>query len=699
MANQHASSDSEGEFFDAEDGTVERKMVKATLDETNQVDGVPETPIRVESNEKVGHKSEVRKEAPNTNQFHSLTSESYKLPVSGVSKQLNLPQLSSNKQIYDSNHDLTVAALTETPMKTVVAMDTHENAAGGDEMDTGGSGEVCGEGKEMAAGGSGKKRPSSAGLQRPRLGSESGRQLTDKEILDQVVVRNLDTGETMPLSVAEDKIVKGTNPLSLHIMRLTSEYISCHDLHLLGGSDEESAVGASGSPKDGSDKKEKKRRRLGIKKLWSKTKGKLKNVKIFGEDVQASDDDSSLDSGLIRVKPSSHHKGSLVFEQLQLKQDLSGEHAGAVWTMKFSLCGRLLATAGQDHVVRIFVLKEARSYFDALRAKYGPDAARGESAAGDGESTKTDLDSAALLDEPFEGKSFCSYHGHSVDVLDLSWSKNYFLLSSSMDKTVRLWHISRKECLCCFQHVDFVTAIAFHPRDDRYFLSGSLDGKLRLWNIPDKRVALWNEVEGGSKGVSNLITAANFCQNGKFAVAGTYDGRCLFYDTEHLKYHTQIHARSTRGKNAKGRKITGIEPMPGENKVLVTSNDSRLRLYDLKDHSLTCKYKGCANSSSQIRAAFNHDGRFIICGSEDHHCYMWRTYHDLSKLSSGLRRDRSDYYEQFKVGPSVVTAAVFAPVPGLFAGQGIREVSGEVILTADYEGNIKAFSSISPTLT
>lgn len=87
-------------------------------------------------------------------------------------------------------------------------------------------------------------------------------------------------------------------------------------------------------------------------------------------------------------------------------------------------------------------------------------------------------------------------------------SKNYFVLSSSMDKTVRLWHISRRECLCCFQHIEFVTAIAFHPRDDRYFLSGSLDGKLRLWNIPDKKVAVWNEVEGQSK----LITAANFCQ-------------------------------------------------------------------------------------------------------------------------------------------------------------------------------------------
>ena len=33
-----------------------------------------------------------------------------------------------------------------------------------------------------------------------------------------------------------------------------------------------------------------------------------------------------------------------------------------------------------------------------------------------------------------------------------------------MDKTVRLWHISRRECLCAFQHIDFVTAIVFHPK-------------------------------------------------------------------------------------------------------------------------------------------------------------------------------------------------------------------------------------------
>lgn len=57
-------------------------------------------------------------------------------------------------------------------------------------------------------------------------------------------------------------------------------------------------------------------------------------------------------------------------------------------------------------------------------------------------------------------------------------------------------------------------------------------------------------------------------KNGKFAVVGTYDGRCIFYTTDQLKYHTMIHVRSARGKNSQGRKVTGIEPMPGEDKVL-----------------------------------------------------------------------------------------------------------------------------------
>lgn len=76
-----------------------------------------------------------------------------------------------------------------------------------------------------------------------RTRTDSGKELTDMEILEQVTVLNLDTGERVPLSVAEDKLPQCINPLSLHIMRLTSEYVSTNSLNKQGESDEESVTG------------------------------------------------------------------------------------------------------------------------------------------------------------------------------------------------------------------------------------------------------------------------------------------------------------------------------------------------------------------------------------------------------------------------------------------------------------------------
>ncbi|KAL1766660.1 WD repeat-containing protein 44 isoform X1 [Sigmodon hispidus] len=578
------------------------------------------------------------------------------------------------------------------------------------------------------------------GPQRPR--SNSGRELTDEEILASVMIKNLDTGEEIPLSLAEEKLPTGINPLTLHIMRRTKEYVSNDATQ----SDDEEKLQSQQTDTDGGRLKQKTTQ---LKKFLGKSVKRAKHlaeeygerainkVKSVRDEVFHTDQDdpsSSDDEGMpytrpVKFKAAHGFKGPYDFDQIKVVQDLSGEHMGAVWTMKFSHCGRLLASAGQDNIVRIWALKNAFDYFNNMRMKYNTEGRVSPSPSQESlSSSKSDTDTGVCsgTDEdpddknaPFRQRPFCKYKGHTADLLDLSWSKNYFLLSSSMDKTVRLWHISRRECLCCFQHIDFVTAIAFHPRDDRYFLSGSLDGKLRLWNIPDKKVALWNEVDGQTK----LITAANFCQNGKYAVIGTYDGRCIFYDTEHLKYHTQIHVRSTRGRNKVGRKITGIEPLPGENKILVTSNDSRIRLYDLRDLSLSMKYKGYVNSSSQIKASFSHDFTYLVSGSEDKYVYIWSTYHDLSKFTS-VRRDRNDFWEGIKAHNAVVTSAIFAPNPSLMLSLDIQseKLEGtdksedaevldsnsagivktdntEVLLSADFTGAIKVFINKRKTVS
>lgn len=224
-----------------------------------------------------------------------------------------------------------------------------------------------------------------------------------------------------------------------------------------------------------------------------------------------------------------------------------------------------------------------------------------------------------------------------------------------MDKTVRLWHIRKNQCLCCFKHSDFVTSIAFHPTDDRFFLAGSLDSKLRLWSIPEKTVAYWNQIP-------DLITAVAFSPDGKTAIAGCLNGLCLFYETDGLKYQTQIHVRSAHGKNAKGSKVTGIQAInypPGdpnaEIKLLITSNDSRVRVYNLRDKGLELKLKGNENSCSQIHASFSDDAKYIICGSEDRKAYIWPTVqHETEKDKKPM--------EMFDASSAIVTNAIMAPI-------------------------------------
>lgn len=52
-----------------------------------------------------------------------------------------------------------------------------------------------------------------------------------------------------------------------------------------------------------------------------------------------------------------------------LFQELNNEHTGAVWCVRFSVCGRLMSTAGQDNMIRVWVARSHLKYFLQMRER------------------------------------------------------------------------------------------------------------------------------------------------------------------------------------------------------------------------------------------------------------------------------------------------------------------------------------------
>ncbi|RXH99600.1 hypothetical protein DVH24_021402 [Malus domestica] len=80
-------------------------------------------------------------------------------------------------------------------------------------------------------------------------------------------------------------------------------------------------------------------------------------------------------------------------------------------------------------------------------------------------------------------------HGHSKDVTDFDFSSNnQYIASSSMDKTVRVWEISKGLCIRVIYGVSPQLCIRFHPVNNNFLSVGNADKEVTVFNFSTGRV-------------------------------------------------------------------------------------------------------------------------------------------------------------------------------------------------------------------
>lgn len=182
---------------------------------------------------------------------------------------------------------------------------------------------------------------------------------------------------------------------------------------------------------------------------------------------------------MIRMRTEQNQKKCMECTAIYAGQVLKA-HDGLIWTMKFSPGGQYLASGGEDGVVCIWHITMVDASCKADECCYGSADMEGKPIPRNNKSTHAAI---IIPDKMFhiEELPLQRLKGHSGDVLDLAWSTSnvrllpycfavhillilfvsewnfvlQHLLSSSTDKTIRLWQADSDQCLGVFHHSNY----------------------------------------------------------------------------------------------------------------------------------------------------------------------------------------------------------------------------------------------------
>ncbi|GFY94979.1 transducin/WD40 repeat-like superfamily protein [Actinidia rufa] len=208
-------------------------------------------------------------------------------------------------------------------------------------------------------------------------------------------------------------------------------------------------------------------------------------------------------------------------------------------------------------------------------------------------------------------------------------SSNQYIASSSMDKTVRIWEISKGLCIRVLYGVTSQLCIRFHPVNNNFLSVGNANREVTVFNFSTGRII--NKIT-----FDNEVTAMDHDHTGQLIFCGDAQG-CV--STVSMDSRTGSLSRSHRNRNGGKRKspVTTVQyrtfSLLARGPVLLAfTRDGSLSFFSVSLEvqgylTLRCSLKLSPRLHS-IRASFCpllslEKGEYIVVGSEDTNVYFY----------------------------------------------------------------------------
>ncbi|MEQ9065523.1 MAG: serine/threonine protein kinase, partial [Gimesia chilikensis] len=237
---------------------------------------------------------------------------------------------------------------------------------------------------------------------------------------------------------------------------------------------------------------------------------------------------------------------------------------------------------------------------------------------------ETHLPIARKFEDPSQSAPFD--RGHTEGILSISFSKDgERLLTSSYDKTARLWDVDSGQQIRRFWGHNWWVWDANFSTDERRIVTASQDGTAVIWSV-----------ETGEKGApftghQGPIYSAHFSPDPQstHVVTSGYDRRVLLWKPEEIVPYDFSKIVSGQKVNTppylafEGHQdsVQSAEFSQDGSMIISASHDNTVKLWDVETVKAIKTFRG-HDSWVQVATLLN-DGKWILSASHDAHTKLW----------------------------------------------------------------------------
>ena len=285
-----------------------------------------------------------------------------------------------------------------------------------------------------------------------------------------------------------------------------------------------------------------------------------------------------------------------------------GGHANSVNGVSFSRNGKMLASASDDHTVKLWDTSTGTEIKTLIGhtnwvwgVSFSPDSKMLASAS---------KDKTVKLWDISTGKEIKTLTGHTNEVNRNSFSPDgKILASASKDKTVKLWNTSTgKEIKTLTGHTNEVWGVSFSP-DGKILASASHDKTVKLWDT-----SIGKEIKTLT-GHTDAVWGVSFSPDGKILASASNDKTVKLWNTSTGKEIKTLTGH-TEG-------VLGVSFSPDGKMLASASNDKMVKLWDKSTGQEIKTLTGHTNEVWEV--SFSPDGKILASASVDNTVKLWDT--------------------------------------------------------------------------